>query len=74
MGLVFPWALAIFFLFVLLKLFIDLPLLQAFSEFSNKGNLLRYMIPFEIIYPFYIPVAALKGLFFSYEWKGRRAR
>jgi cellulose synthase/poly-beta-1,6-N-acetylglucosamine synthase-like glycosyltransferase len=74
MGLVAPWALSIFFLFVLLKLFIDLPLLQAFSEFSNKGNLLRYMIPFEIIYPFYIPVAALKGLFFSYEWKGRKSR
>ena len=73
-GLIVPWALAIFLLFVLLKLFIDLPLLQAFSEFSNKGNLLRYMLPFEIIYPFYIPVAALKGLFFSYEWKGRKSR
>lgn len=73
-GLIVPWALVIFLLFVLLKLFIDLPLLQAFSEFSNKGKLLRYMLLFELIYPFYIPAAALKGLLSSYEWKGRRVR
>ncbi len=74
LGLLIPWVLSIFLLFILLKLFIDLPLLQAFGEFSNKGKLLRYMLLFEIIYPFYIPVAALKGLFFSYEWKGRKSR
>jgi cellulose synthase/poly-beta-1,6-N-acetylglucosamine synthase-like glycosyltransferase len=74
LGLFIPWVLSIFLLFVLLKLFIDLPLLEAFGEFSNKGKLLKYMLPFEIIYPFYIPVAALKGLFFSYEWKGRKSR
>ncbi|MBE0649245.1 MAG: glycosyltransferase [Bacteroidales bacterium] len=74
LGFVIPWALSIFLLFVLLKFFIDLPLLQAFGEFSNKGKLLKYMLLFEIIYPFYIPVAALKGLFFSYEWKGRQVK
>lgn len=71
LGLMIPWVLSIYLLFVLLKLFIDLPLLQAFGEFSNNGNLLKYMFLFEVIYPFYIPLAALKGLFFSYEWKGR---
>lgn len=74
LGLMIPWVLSIFLLFVLLKLFIDLPLLQAFGEFSNNGKLLKYILPFEFIYPFYIPVAALKGLFFSYEWKGRKTR
>lgn len=74
LGLVIPWVFMIFLLFILLKLLIDLPLLQAFSEFSNNGKLLRYMFLFELIYPFYIPVAALKGLFFSYEWKERTVK
>lgn len=74
LGLLIPWVLSIYFLFVLLKLFIDLPLLQAFGEFSDKGKLMKYMLVFEFIYPFYIPLAALKGLFFSYEWKGRKVK
>ncbi len=74
LGLFIPWVFSIYVLFILLKLFIDLPLLEAFGEFADKGKLLKYMLPFEIIYPFYIPIAALNGLFFSYEWKGRKSR
>ncbi len=67
-----PWFSSIFLLFILLKFVVDLPLMQAFSDFSNKRNLLVYLLPFEFIYPFYILYAAFKGIFFRYEWKGRK--
>ena len=72
-SLFIPWFTSVFLLFILLKFVVDFPLMQAFSDFSNKRNLLVYLLPFEFIYPFYILYAALKGLFFRYEWKGRKA-
>ncbi len=68
-----PWFMSVFLLFVLLKFVVDFPLVQAFSDFANKRRLLVYLFPFEFIYPFYILYAAVKAVFFRYEWKGRKA-
>jgi biofilm PGA synthesis N-glycosyltransferase PgaC len=70
---VVPWFLFIFIVFIFLKFLIDLPLMQSFSEFSNKRNLIKYLFPFEILYPFYIVYAAWMALFSTYEWKGRKS-
>jgi cellulose synthase/poly-beta-1,6-N-acetylglucosamine synthase-like glycosyltransferase len=65
------WVWPVLVLFILLKYLIDLPLLHDFGGFANKGKLVRWLLPFEFIYPFYILIAAAKGLF-SYNWKGRK--
>lgn len=65
------WLFAIFVLYILLKFLIDLPLLFDFMTFSNKRNLKLFVLPLQIIYPFYIVLTAFVSLFFRYEWKGR---
>lgn len=67
-----PWFFLIFCLFVLLKMVVDYPLLKNFASFAGKKKLLSMLFPFEFIYPFYVVIAAIAGLFFRFEWKGRR--
>ncbi|MBN2638676.1 MAG: glycosyltransferase [Bacteroidales bacterium] len=71
-GFITPWFWSVFVLFILLKFLVDLPLLKDFSEFTDKNKLMAYLFPFELIYPFYIFFVSVKGLFFSYNWKGRQ--
>jgi len=66
------WFFIIFCLFVLLKMMTDYPLLKNFASFANKNKLLSWLFIFEFIYPFYVLTAAVAGLFFRYEWKGRK--
>lgn len=73
-GFYTPWFWTVFLLFVVLKFLVDLPLLKDFSEFSDKNKLIALLFPFEFVYPFYILIAATKGLFFSFDWKGRKVR
>jgi cellulose synthase/poly-beta-1,6-N-acetylglucosamine synthase-like glycosyltransferase len=70
-SLFIPWFLIIYALFVLLKFFIDVPLLYAFSRFAGKRKLLPFVLPFEAVYPLYITYVAIRGLF-PFEWKGRK--
>lgn len=70
-SLFIPWLLIIYALFVLLKFFIDLPLLYAFSRFAGKRKLLSFVLPFEAVYPLYITYVAIRGLF-PFDWKGRK--
>lgn len=67
-----PWLFAIFILYILLKFLIDLPILFDFMAFSDKRKLRFFVLPLQLIYPFYIVVTAIVSLFFRYEWKGRR--
>lgn len=71
-GLFHPWMFAIFGLFIVFKLLIDLPLLYEFSGFINKRKLMVYFPVFELVYPIYIVISAVVGLFFRFEWKGRK--
>ncbi|NOX85967.1 MAG: glycosyltransferase [Chlorobi bacterium] len=66
-----PWFFIIFSLFVLLKMMTDYPLLKNFSSFVKKDKILSWFFIFEFIYPFYILISALAGLFFKFKWKGR---
>lgn len=72
MGLFENWLILVFALFVIFKLLIDLPLLFEFSGFVNRRKLMYLSPLLEFIYPFYILVSSMVGLFFKYEWKGRK--
>lgn len=56
---------SIYILLTLLKFFIDFPLLKNISNFMNQGSLLKWVLPLEIIYPFYVVFTALSGTIFT---------
>ena len=56
---------SIYILLTLLKFFIDLPLLKNITNFMNQGSLLKWVLPLEIIYPFYVVFTALSGTIFT---------
>jgi len=60
----------LFFLF--LKAASDFPLLWGITQLTFRKKLLYYMPVMIIIYPLYIVISVLNGIFGSYNWKGRR--
>lgn len=67
-----PGFFIIYLLYVILKTLMDYPLLSFFSGFFGKRKLLRFLFPFEFIYPFYLTFAAFFSIFSRFEWKGRK--
>ncbi len=67
----FTWLLPIYFLIIITKFLIDLPLVFNFLSFTKKTNLSSLFFILELIYPAYIVIAAVASTIFSFEWKGR---
>ena len=61
------WSLYI--LLTLLKFFIDFPILKSIANFMDQGKILRWTLPLEFIYPFYVVFVAISGLFLKVNWK-----
>lgn len=61
------WSLYI--LFTLLKFFIDFPILKNITNFMNQKNLMKWMLPLEFIYPFYVVFTAVSGMILNVKWK-----
>lgn len=61
------WSLYI--LFTLLKFFIDFPILKNITNFMNQRNLMKWMLPLEFIYPFYVVFTAISGMILNVKWK-----
>ncbi len=70
-AIIYPWMLLVFVLFCLFKFMIDSLLLGPFCTFSNRRKLLKYIFPFEMVYPIYLVVAAVMALVVPFKWKGR---
>ncbi len=58
-------------LFLLSKMLIDFPLVAGILKFAKKRRLSVFFIPLAIIYPLYIVVSAIYGMFGKFTWKGR---
>jgi len=54
--------------FILLKSMIDLPLMWGVTGFTGSRQLMKWYLPFQIVYPFYIMVAGILGLFNRKKW------
>ena len=61
-------------LFLLLKTLVDFPLLYRMCTFMKQQKLIRFIIPLELIYPFYVVLSAVLGLFGKPFWKGRKVK
>ncbi len=60
---------SLYFLLTLLKFFIDFPLLKNITSFMNQGSLLKWTLPLEFIYPFYVVFTAISGMLINVKWK-----
>ena len=58
-----------YFLLTFFKFLIDYPLLKHITTFMNQGNLLRWSLPLEFIYPFYVVFTAVSGMLINVKWK-----
>ena len=56
-------------LYVILKAFIDFPILRRITTFMKQRSLLWWMFPLEFIYPFYVVFTAFSGLMTNVKWK-----
>lgn len=59
----------IYFLLTLLKFFIDYPILRNITNFMNQDKILKWTLPLEFIYPFYVVFTAISGLLLKVNWK-----
>jgi cellulose synthase/poly-beta-1,6-N-acetylglucosamine synthase-like glycosyltransferase len=57
----------------LIKIITDRVLLFSFGKFVRSVQLLRWIFPLSVIYPFYVLYATIAGLFGSFNWKGRNS-
>lgn len=60
---------SLYFLLTLLKFFIDFPLLKKITSFMNQSSLLKWTLPLEFVYPFYVVFTAISGMLINVKWK-----
>jgi len=67
-GFYYPGLFIIFSSAILLKSLIDLPLMWGVTGFTGTRRLMKWYLPFQVIYPFYVVVAGVCSLFERKEW------
>jgi len=67
-GFCYPGLFLLFTGVILLKSIIDLPLMWGVTGFDHQRRLMYWYLPFQVIYPFYVVVAGILGLFPRKRW------
>lgn len=68
-GFFMPVFWVFFVLYVIMKTFIDFPILRRITHFMKQQRLMLWMLPLEFVYPFYVVFTAFSGLFSNVKWK-----
>jgi cellulose synthase/poly-beta-1,6-N-acetylglucosamine synthase-like glycosyltransferase len=53
------------------KYIVDLPLLLSITDFTGQRRMMRHYAWFQMVYPFYVVIAAMAGWTGKFKWKGR---
>lgn len=61
------WSLYI--LLTLLKFLVDFPILRNITNFMSQNDLMKWALPLEFLYPFYVVFTAVSGMFLQVSWK-----
>lgn len=61
----------LFLIVLIIKSFVDYPLVNRYLKFSAQDKLLRIFLPLQLLYPFYIVYSFFTGIFTKGHWKGR---
>ena len=67
----FSWLLPLFFLIILTKFVIDVPLVFNFLSFTEKQQLKPFFLLLEFVYPIYIVIIAITSFISRFGWKDR---
>jgi biofilm PGA synthesis N-glycosyltransferase PgaC len=59
------------FLLLGFKILIDLLFFGNILAFYNKSNLLKWIVPMEILHIIYVSLMGVLAIFGTYSWKGR---
>lgn len=57
---------------ILIKTIFDILFMNKVLKFYKKQNLLKYIFLLQILYPFYVVVVGVMGIFYKPQWKGRK--
>lgn len=63
---------AYFILVIFIKSIPDFLLLSSYARFEGSGKELKWFLPVQVLYPFYVVVTSALGLFFKTKWKQRK--
>ncbi len=67
----FSWILPLYFLIIITKFVIDVPLVFNFLSFTEKSYLKPLLFLMEFVYPIYIVMISITSFIFRFSWKGR---
>jgi len=67
-GIVPVWVMVVLWI---TKIIADFPLILFVSRFLEKTFLLKWYIPLQLVYPFYVSIVLFLSQLASYNWKGR---
>lgn len=67
-GFFFPTLFLLYFYCMILKSIIDFPLIYGITGFSNERGLMRWYLPFQVIYPLYVVTAGVLSLIRRKAW------
>lgn len=56
------------------KTIVDFPILFSVARFYKQSKLLKWLIPLQIIYPFYVVLSSIYGLIGDVNWKDRKIK
>jgi len=67
-GFYYPVCFLLFAGLILCKAVVDFPLMREILEFTEDKALLKWIVPFEAVYPFYVVLAGITSLFRRKKW------
>jgi cellulose synthase/poly-beta-1,6-N-acetylglucosamine synthase-like glycosyltransferase len=67
-GFFYPLSFLLFAGLLLLKSLAELPLMWGVTGFTGNRGLMKWYLPFQVVYPFYIVVAGVMSLFPTKRW------
>lgn len=65
----YPALIGVYILMMILKTMADYPLLLSGARFIRRTNWLWYIVPVQLLYPFYVVISVILGLTFPVRWK-----
>ncbi len=67
-GFFMPESFLLFAAIILFKSLVDFPLLYGMTGFTCQRELMRWLLPFQVIYPLYVFMAGITSLFMRKRW------
>ena len=68
MGFFNPVAFLVYIALIISKTLVDFPLMRQITRFTGNKELLKWLLPFQGVYPVYVVIAAVMSIFMRRKW------